>query len=52
MGVTIRSWKWERTAEMMNACNIDDIDDNNDDEDYDYYEIKTGMIMIILMMNH
>ena len=52
MGATIRSWKREKTAEMTNARDIDDIVDNNDDDDYDYYEIETGMIMITLMMNH
>ena len=39
---TVRSWKRERTAEMTNAHNMDDIDDDDDaiatDDDcyYDY----------------
>ena len=43
-GRTVRSWKWERTAEMMNACDIDDIDD---DEYDDYDDVETDMILII-----
>ena len=43
-GRTVRSWKWESTAEMTNACNINGI---VDDEYNNYGDVVTDMIMII-----
>ena len=55
---TVRSWKWERTAEMTNAHNMDDTDDDDDDaiatDDDCYYDyvandFDTDAMMMTMM---